>query len=119
MDFMDDLKDRATDVATATSKKVAEIYANTKLKLTISERKAQLRNLYRELGEIVYRASIGDGDDVKDDIEDKISEITLAREILDEMQKSEMQSKNLKACPYCDAKVPQGAKFCSNCGNEM
>lgn len=119
MDFMDDLKDRATDVASITSKKVAEIYASTKLKLTISERKTQIRSLYCELGEMVYKTARGEGDDEKDNIEDKIAEISLAMEVLEEMQKSDMKAKNLKLCPYCNEKIEEKSKFCSNCGQEM
>lgn len=119
MDIMDEIKDKANDVASVTSKKVAEIYANTKLKLNISERKGQLRNLYRELGEIVYKLSNGNDSVTQNDVEDKIAEINLTLEILDELMEGERQLKKMKLCPYCGEDVQEKSNYCPNCGNEM
>lgn len=118
MEF-EEFKDKATDVAQVTSKKVAEIYASAKIKLAISEKRTNLRALYRELGEIVYKASKGEAeDDVQNNIEDKIAEIDIAREVIAELKEKEKELRNLTTCPYCDERIPENANFCPNCGKE-
>ena len=118
MEF-EELRDRAGDVASATSKKVAEIYATAKIKFAIGEKRSELRTLYRELGKLVYDSSKGEADEnVNNDIEDKIAEIDIVKEVISELLEQEESAKNTKICPYCDERVPESAKFCPNCGRE-
>lgn len=119
MEFMDELKDKATDVAAVTSKKVAEIYSVTKLKIAISDKKNQLRKLYKELGELVYKTTKGTLEEESEDaMEDLIMQIDLVREAIEELKDAEGQLKNMKTCPYCDHKMDEKANFCPNCGKE-
>lgn len=119
MDFVDEIKDKASDVANVTGQKVAEIYSAARLKIAISERKNQLRTLYRELGEMVYEATKGENEENSNAIEDKIAEISLAREVLEELKASDRQMRKLKVCPNCNEKMDEKSRFCPNCGNEM
>ncbi len=120
MDFMDELKDKATDVAAVTGKKVAEIYSATKLKIAISDKKSQLGKLYKELGKLVYKTAKGEYEsEDSNEIEDKIQEIDLVIEVIEELKAAEGQLKNMKFCPECKSRMEDKANFCPNCGKEI
>lgn len=118
MTLFDELRDRAADVAQVAGKKVEEAYGATKIKLQIADKQAALRTLYRELGEIVYENS-KKADPEIELMEDKIAEIDLALEVVNELKSSERKIKNVVMCTNCNANVDAGARFCPNCGSEM
>ena len=116
---LEELRDRAGDVASATTKKLAEIYSTAKIKFAIGEKRSELRTLYRELGKMVYDSSKSEIEDsTKNDIEDKIAEIDIVKEIIAELREQEQNAKNRSICPYCDEHVQESANYCPNCGRE-
>lgn len=118
MAFLDELKERAADVAQVTGKKVEEVYGVTRIKLQIADKQSAVRTLYRELGEIVYENSKKEETDIEA-VEDKIAEIDLALEAIEELKASERKLKKTVACPECNADVDEGANFCPKCGSNM
>lgn len=118
MAFLDELRDRAADAMQVTGKKVEEVYGTTKVKLQIADKQSAVRTLYRELGEIVYENSKKDEPDF-DAVEDKIAEIDLAFDAIEELKASERKIKNTVKCPACGEDVDKEANFCSKCGCEM
>ena len=95
-----------------------EVYGATKVKLQIADKQSAVRTLYRELGEIVYENSKKDEPDF-DAVEDKIAEIDLAFDAIEELKASERKIKNTVKCPACGEDVDKEANFCSKCGCEM
>ncbi len=118
MALFDELKERATDVVQVAGKKVEEAYGATKIKLVIADKQSQLRTLYKELGEIVYENSKSDAADLEK-VEDKISEIDIVLEAVEELKSQERSMKKMVACPSCGKDVAEDANFCSECGCEM
>lgn len=118
MAFLDELKDRAADVAQVTGKKVGEAYTVTKLKVQIADKLAGVRTLYRELGEIVYENSKQENADTAK-AEDKIAEIDLALDVIEELKSKERELRSIVVCPTCNENVDSESNFCPNCGNEM
>ncbi len=115
MAFFDELRDRATDMAQITGKKVEEVYGATKIKIKIADKQSALRNLYRELGEITYENAKKDEPDL-DAVEDKVAEIDLALEIIEALKADERKLKNTIECPECGEDVNSDANFCPKCG---
>lgn len=118
MAFFDGLRDRAADMAQVTGKKVEEVYGATKIKIQIADKQSAVRTLYRELGEIVYENSKKAEPD-SEAVEDKIAEIDLALDAIEELKASERKLKNTTLCPECGEDVDAEANFCPKCGNEM
>lgn len=117
MDFIDELKDKATDVANVTGKKVAQIYSEAKLKIAVSDKKSNIRKLYRELGQIVYEAAKGNvSEEDNTSVDELIAKIDDAIHDLEELSLNEKMLKNMKVCPYCGEGMDKNANFCSNCG---
>ncbi|MGM9551652.1 MAG: hypothetical protein ACI3XA_05295 [Clostridia bacterium] len=119
MAFLDELKDMATDAAQVASKKVNDVYAVTKVKMDISENKSKIRALYRELGEMVYKASKGEVEEDSNAIEDKIAEISLVMDALEELNEAERHIKKVKVCPTCKEQIDEKSAYCPRCGNEV
>ncbi len=117
MAFVDDLKDRATDVYQVAGKMVGEVYSITKLKVTIAEKKSVLRALYKELGEICYKNLKGEEEDLEA-AEDKAAEITLVLEDIAELENKCKEMKNMIQCPSCGNYIDKDANFCPKCGAE-
>ena len=118
MALFDELRERAADVAQATGKKVEEVYGATRIKLQIADKQSAVRTLYRELGEIVYENAKKEEPDM-DALEDKIAEIDLALDAIEELKASERKLKNTVACPACGKDVDAEANFCPECGSGM
>lgn len=118
MAFLDELKDMATDVAQVAGKKVNEAYSATKLKMELAEKQGALRNLYKELGEIVYNnIKQGDEEDAAGDIEGKIMEIDYALEEIARIKEEYGEVKNLRVCSSCGKSVSADFNFCPECGS--
>lgn len=118
MAFLDELKERAADMAQVTGKKVEEVYGATRIKIQIADKQGAVRALYRELGEIVYENSKKDEADLAA-VEDKIAEIDLALDAVEELKAQERQLKNTVLCPECGKDVDSNANFCPECGYGM
>ncbi|MBQ8003143.1 MAG: zinc ribbon domain-containing protein [Clostridia bacterium] len=118
MALFDELKDRASDVVQVAGKKVEDAYSATKLKIQIADKQSAVRTLYRELGELVYENSKKAEPEIEA-VEDKIAEIDLVLEGINELKDQERGMKKLVLCPACSSEVDEKAKFCPQCGSEM
>lgn len=118
MAMLDEFKDKAGDVVNVAGKKMGDAYNVTKVRLAIADKQSSLRNLYKELGEIVYRNYKGGDDDFRE-TEDKIAEIDLLNESIEELRSEYRQIKNIAICPSCRAEVAGDMNYCPRCGAEM
>lgn len=115
MAFIDELKDRAGDVYQIAGKKMGEAVNLTKVKMAITDKQGTLRSLYKELGEIVYRNYKNEVED-PEAIEDKIAEIDIAAESIEELKKEYRKIKNIIICPSCNAEIEADVNYCPKCG---
>ncbi|MCD8049794.1 MAG: zinc ribbon domain-containing protein [Clostridia bacterium] len=118
MAFLDDIKDKASDAAVVAGKAVNEIYEATRIKMAIAEKKGTVKAIYREIGEAVY-ASVKNGEDASDVIEDKVAEIDAIFEEIEALRDRQMKIKKLRVCASCGSSVPDDCKFCPKCGSEL
>ncbi|MDO4563750.1 MAG: zinc ribbon domain-containing protein [Clostridia bacterium] len=115
MGFLDEIKDKVSEAANITGKKAGEMYETTKVKLEISELNSAAKNIYKEIGELVYAAH-SNGEDNDAELEEKFAAIDEIREKLAELDERQIKIKNLKICPQCGATVPDDSSFCPKCG---
>ncbi len=118
MAFIENALQKASDAALFAGKKANEAYSAAKTKMEIAEKKNYLKTLYRELGEITYKGYKNSDSDMNE-IEDKIAEIDIATEKIEELEKEYGKMKNIMVCPYCNEKIDEKSKFCPNCGEEI
>lgn len=118
MALMDDIRERANSVVSIAGKKANEAYGATKTKMLIAEKKNYLRTLYKELGEITYRG-YKDSEQDMNAIEDKIAEIDIAAEALEDLKKELRKIKNIIICPSCRAEIEADVNFCPRCGEDI
>ena len=109
MAFIDEIKEKAGDVCQIAGKKVGEAYSLTKVKMAIVDKRSGLRTLYKELGEITYQGYKNGAEDINA-IEDKVAEIDLALEGIEELK---------VMCPACHAEIEADSNFCPKCGEEI
>lgn len=118
MALFDELRDRASGVFQVAGKKAEEAYGATKIKVQIADKQSALRTLYRELGEIVYENAKKEEPDGAL-LEDKIAEIDIALDAIEELKASERALKNTVVCQECGEEVDKNANFCPKCGTSM
>lgn len=117
MAFIDEFKEKAGDVYQVAGKKVGDAYSMTKLQLALVDKKGTIRTLYKELGEITYKGYKNGVEDMEA-LEDKIAEIDLALEGIEELKKEYRRIKNKMVCPACNAEIDADVNFCPRCGRE-
>lgn len=118
MAIFDEIKEKASSVAIMAGKKANEAYSATKTKMAIAEKKNYLKTLYRELGEITYNGYKNSDQDLNA-IEDKIAEIDLTVEKIEELKSEYRKAMNVTVCPSCNAEIEADANFCPKCGEEI
>ncbi len=118
MAFIDEIKEKAGDVCQIAGKKVGEAYSLTKVKMAIVDKRSGLRTLYKELGEITYQGYKNGAEDINA-IEDKVAEIDLALEGIEELKVEYRKIRNIIMCPACHAEIEADSNFCPKCGEEI
>lgn len=82
----------------------------------ISDANKQINELYLEIGKRIfeqYKEAPLDG------FETEIQSIIDKQGLIEELKEKKRGVKQVVLCPCCNMEVPEGEKFCSNCGNKM
>jgi rubrerythrin len=112
MSFLDDVKKFGKNI-TDKSKDVIEI---TKLNSQINGEKDKIKELYYKIGEQVYQAYKGGGEN---DFSAACAEISEIETKIAELQNKVLELKNAAKCPNCGAEVSKETTFCSKCGTKI
>lgn len=121
MSIFDKVKKGMLD-GTKTIKEIStEMTEMTRLKVSLSKEKAQLEELYYDLGKILY-ASYEKDKDIKDIPEVVLKALTNIRQTHLRIAEYEHRIEFLKGilkCNQCGNEVNEEDKFCSNCGGKL
>jgi len=111
--FVDSAKDFAGTVAGA----AGDFYGKSKEYFNIKRLEYQLREKYRQLGRLQYKIEIGE-DISSADKEELIADIT---ELYEEIKRNngKEQQYDYTTCESCSSVIPNDAKFCPGCGEEL
>ena len=110
--------DVAADAAYGVGKKAGELLSVAKLNIRIMDRKAEVNNALKEVGEILYATHTGDPTD-SDVLLAKLQEIDALKAEIAELQAQIGKEEAAHTCPTCGEFVREGANFCGECGGSL
>lgn len=117
MDFLNKLTKKAKETYGAASKKTGEIAKEAKLKMKMNENKAEINDLYQEIGKKVYEKHVLSGEiDIKIDLEEECTKIDILSAEIETCLNQIRELKDKKQCPKCFNEIDLDAKFCNHCG---
>ena len=117
MDFLNKLTKKAKETYGAASKKTGEIAQEAKLKMKMNENKAEIKDLYQEIGKKVYeKYTLSEGIDIKVDLEEECTKIDILSAEIETCLNKIRELKDKKQCPNCFNEIDLESKFCNNCG---
>lgn len=109
MAFFDTLASKSKDVADK-AKKMAEVAS---LNSQISSKETEVRNVYREIGQLIY-ANKAAWKDV--DLSELFGKIEAAEAEIQKLKAQILVIKEIKICTQCGAEIDNTAAFCPKCG---
>ena len=120
MDFLNKLTKKAKETYGAASKKTGEIAQEAKLKMKMNENKAEIKDLYQEIGRKVYeKHTLSEGIDIKVDLEEECVKIDILSAEIETCLNKIRELKNKKQCPNCFNEIDLDSRFCNHCGTKQ
>ena len=111
---------KASETFNNAGEKANKIANETKLKFKINDNKSKIKDIYQEIGKIVYQKFVLDGNlEIKDDIAEQLTKITELTDEIEKYEKQILELGNMKQCVNCKNKIDKNAKFCPSCGSEQ
>lgn len=112
------LKDGAVKVTKTVVNKTNNVASQTKIKFAISETQDKIKDIYAEIGKIVYE-KYKSGDAVCECMTDKCTKIDSLFDEVVELDKQLADLKQTVKCFKCGAYNNADDVYCSKCGNKM
>lgn len=117
MDFLNKLTKKAKETYGVASKKTGEIAKEAKLKMKMNENKAEIKDLYQEIGKKVYKKhTLSEGIDIKVDLEEECIKIDILSAEIETCLNKIRELKDKKQCPNCFNEIDLESRFCNHCG---
>lgn len=120
MDFLNKLTKKAKETYGVASKKTGEIAKEAKLKMKMNENKAEIKDLYQEIGKKVYKKhTLSEGIDIKVDLEEECTKIDILSAEIETCLNKIRELKDKKQCPNCFNEIDLESRFCNHCGEKQ
>ncbi len=132
MDFLDKVVDAAKSVGQTVAKTTGDLYDKGKIKVNLVQAQSDLRDIYREYGEYIYKAEksgnvdaaakadfIAKADAIVKRIEDLQASEEQAKEDASKEAAVNAASQDDQKCAACGAVRENGAAFCGGCGAQF
>lgn len=117
MDFLNKLTKKAKETYGVASKKTGEIAKEAKLKMKMNENKAEIKDLYQEIGKKVYeKHTLSEEIDIKVDLEEECTKIDILSAEIETCLNKIRELKDKKQCPNCFNEIDLESRFCNHCG---
>lgn len=111
-------KSEAGKLAKVVIDKTNNIVDTTKLSLAKNDTEGKINKLYQQIGEIVYKKYLADGE-TETDINDICIELDKFKTELDDLNEQIAELKNTVVCPSCGENNNKGNEYCSKCGTHL
>ena len=108
----------ATDTYNTVADKSGKFIADTKLKISISDKEADIEKIFEDIGRTVYD-SYKKGEEVGPAFTKECKKVDKINKEIAEMNKSILYNKGLRTCEKCGEVIPLEATFCGNCGQKQ
>lgn len=116
MAFMNNMRDKLSQVSQATVQKAKDLSELAKLNSTISNTEKQINELYQKIGYEVYcaycEAPLPEVADLIQQVADLHQSIKTCKTQINAINAAD-------TCPQCGAKISKGMAFCSGCGHKL
>ena len=120
MDFLNKLKNAANKTYKSASQKTGELAKEAKLKMKMNENRAKIKDLYEEIGKIIYQKHIhGEEVKIKEDLNTYCSQIDEISKEQEKLQEELLTLKNKRICENCYTEIELNVKYCPHCGFEQ
>ena len=120
MEFLNKLKNVANKTYKNASQKTGELAKEAKLKMKMNENKAKIKDLYEEIGKIIYQKHIHEEEvKIKEDLNTYCSQIDEISKEQEKLQEEVLTLKNKRICENCYTEIELNVKYCPHCGFEQ
>ena len=120
MDFLNKLGKIANKTYKSASQKTGEIAKEAKIKMKMNENKAKIKDLYEEIGKIIYQKHIHEEEvKIKEDLDSYCSQIDELSKEQEKLQEEVLALKNKRMCENCYTEIELNSKYCPHCGFEQ
>lgn len=109
MAFFDTLTSKSKDVA----KKAKDLAEITSLNSQVSSKESEIKNIYREIGKVIYENKTA-WKEV--DLTEQFAKIESLEEQIAKLKADILVIKGNKVCTQCGAEIASDVKFCPKCG---
>ena len=116
MDYLNEIFEKTKQAGKFVCDKAVDAKDYVALEYKAIKLRSDIDAQYKELGRIVYEASVTEGDQCGDS-QVYIDKISALRSELDTVYDEMSKFKNI--CPSCKNANQQNAAFCSKCGNAL
>ena len=119
MDFLDKLGKTASKTYKYTTEKTSRLAKETKLKMSMNDKKAKIDNIYTEIGRKVYEKHVKYKDldmDLEQILEEYCLQIDKIANKIEEERKEILNLRKKKQCPNCFYEIEINYQYCPNCG---
>ncbi len=120
MDFLNKLKNAANKTYQSASQKTGELAKEAKLKMKMNDNKGKIKDLYEEIGKIIYQKHIHEEEvKIKEDLDSYCSQIDEISKEQEKLQEELLSLKNKRICENCYTEIELNVKYCPHCGFEQ
>ena len=116
MAFFEKLSKTVTEASQKTIAKTKEFADTSKMKSMISDEEKNITNQYLQIGKMYTTIH---KHDYEEEFAEMFNTILEAESKISNYKKQIQEIKGTQCCKNCGAEVPNGAAFCSTCGNPM
>jgi len=116
MPFLDEMKDKLSQVSQSAKQRAREASDTAKFNTAISDAERQITELYEKIGRETYRIC---KDSPPGEVAELINQVTKLKLEIDECRENIKAIHAARICPHCGARIHKEMSFCSNCGFEL
>lgn len=118
MDFLNQLKKSASEVAQTVAEKSSEVVEISKIKYAVHDLSKDVKKLYFELGKLTY-SELKDSSELTEDMSIKCEIIEAKLAKIEALKKKEAQVRNSLTCPECGKECGKNDERCPYCGADI
>lgn len=102
------------------AEKTGKIAREMKLKSQMASNKAQIRELYEDIGKNVYEKHLlNENVNIKEECKDDCAMIDALANEIEDLRMEILNLNNLKQCPVCHYEIELDFTYCPNCGRKQ
>lgn len=110
--------DTASSTYNTVADKSGKLIEETKLKIKISDKEADIEKIYQEIGKTVYDM-YKNGEDVGKAFTKECKKVDKNNSEISEMNTKILYNKGIRNCASCGEMIPVESAYCQNCGEKQ